>query len=94
MKTRTILFTMIASLAVAVGFSISSCDAGGDASCSVCNHSFTTTECSQLAQALGCASGEAYDDTVCKPATRGCKFTGCPVRRIECTLADDSAKSN
>jgi hypothetical protein len=94
MKTRTILFTMIASLAVAVGFSISSCDAGGDASCSVCNHSFTTAECSQLAQARGCASGEAYDDTVCKPATRGCKFTGCPVGRIECTFAADGGKTD
>ena len=76
-------------LLVAGGLAVG-CDAAGDASCAVCQTSFTTAECDQMAKTHGCSSGEAYQDTVCQPPTQGCQFHGCPDNVDPCELGADA----
>ncbi len=61
---------------------LAGCDAGPDASCSVCGEAFSDTQCMAFAEAYGCTSGERStgDDPFCPAGdgTVGCQFHGCP----------------
>lgn len=72
--------TWIAAVGLTM-LSIAGCEAEPDATCASCAMSFTDAECDDLARANGCASGSSYEERICSPATRGCRFLGCPVGR-------------
>ncbi len=59
---------------------------GTQASCTICEASFSDAQCQQLAIQNGCTTGVAYQDTECSPPTQGCQFDGCGVGPVACDI--------
>lgn len=85
-SSLAILLSALAALALAA------CTPG-EGSCAICARSFTTAECANIAVAYGCASSETYQDTICQPATQGCRFHGCRNTAVQCIVIDGGADS-
>ena len=67
----------------------------GDATCGVCQASFSDSDCDRIGKSQGCESGAAYLDTHCQPSTMGCQFKGCPTgKQIMCSVTEHDLKSS